>query len=63
MAFKHELRMLISINFQSEEIKSGYNDHSRISEWFRLLFYLFSLFCDPLFIEGLSHYIAALRSS
>ena len=44
MAFKYEPRMLISIYFQSEEVNSWYNDHFRISESFRLLFYLFSLF-------------------
>ena len=37
MAIKHKPRMLISMNFQSEEVKSIYDDHSRISEWSKLL--------------------------
>ena len=58
MAIKHKPRMLISINFQSEEVKSVYDNYSKILEWFRLLYYFFSLLSDPLLMEGLSQYIA-----
>ena len=51
--------MLISINFQSEEVKPAYNYHSWISERFRLLYYFFSLFFDPL-SRGVFHLIYPL---
>ena len=37
MIIRYKQDVLISIDFQSEEVKSMYIDHSRISEWFRLL--------------------------
>ena len=52
MAIKHKARILISVGSQSEEVKSVYDDCSQISEWFKLLYYSFSLSSfDPPFHE------------
>ena len=64
MAIKHKARLLISVEFQSEEVKSVYDDCSQISEWFRLLYCSFSLSSlNPPFMKSLPHYIASFESS
>ena len=42
MTIKHQTRILISVSFQSKEVKSVYDDCSQISKWFRLLYSSFS---------------------
>ena len=58
VTIKHKPRMLISINFQFEEVKSVYDGYSPISEWFRLLYCSFSsLFRSPFHGESSTLYI------
>ena len=63
-AIKHEAKILISVSFESDEVKSVYDDCSQISEWLGLLYSSFSLsFSDPLFMKSLPPYIASFESS
>ena len=58
MATKHKARIFISMSLQSEEIESMYDDFSKVSEHFGLLYCSFPLSSfDPLFVESLSPYI------
>ena len=52
MTIKHQTRILISVSFQSKEVKSVYDDCSQISKWFILLYcFFFSLLLPSPFHE------------
>ena len=52
MVIKDKARILISVNFQSEEVKSMNDDCSQISKWFILLYcFFFSLLLPSPFHE------------
>ena len=52
--------MFISMGLQSEEVECVYDDCSKVSEQFELLYCSFSL---PFFVESLLPYIALFESS
>ena len=61
---KHKVRIFISMGLQFKEVESVYDDCSKVSEQFGLLYCSFSLsFSNPHFVESLLPYIALFESS